>query len=367
MIRASYVSVLCIMCAFFMLSACSSTGGSGSDTAGEDVIAVDSNTTNGDITNGDQIAVDGNTADGDIVNGDEEMDADSSEVFDPQHPGLTVQLIISSLSMMGQTTNLANITVHPTAREDVVPGGKQEIPLDTCRLASSGIVSGTKCKTYANCGPEQICDTKNGNVCSTPPAKLLNVGPISVSGFFAGKQEFLYNAAQKGVYTENGAGDGRIPGVDFNTTYAISGKGDSSQGLASFSGSLKVPSAFKVLKPVIAPDPQMHFPVVNIDPSKDLQITWDSSKDPNVAITLIMSGPKDSVTCRMKNDGEFTLNKTNIQALGLSTGQTMMDLMKNKLEIKMNVKSPIKGNGITFGEMWFLQSYAGVLVKVSAK
>jgi len=350
-----------------MLSACSLDGGSGSDTAGGDVIAVDSDTINGDITNGDQIALDNNATNGDIVNGDEEMDANSSEVFDPQNPGLTVQLIISSLAMMGQTTNLANITVHPTAREDVVPGGKQEIPLDTCRLASSGIVSGTKCQSYADCGPEQICDTDKGNVCRTPNAKLLNVGPISVSGFSAGKKEFLYNANQKGVYTENGAGDGRVAGVDFNTTYVISGKGDSSQGLGPFSGSLKVPSAFKVLTPAIVPDPKMHFPVVNIDPSQDLKITWDSSKDANVAITLIMSGPKDSVTCRMKNDGEFTLNKTNIQALGLSTGQTIMDLMKNKLEIKMDVKAPIEGDGITFGEMWFLQSYAGVLVKVTAK
>ncbi len=296
-----------------------------------------------------------------------EEEAEASTEFDPEKPGLTVTFMVSFLEAMGQPINIATGTVYPTVREDLAEDDIRDIPIDTCRLNSYFEDLGPECESDADCAPEQYCDINDGNICRTQIEALLDVGSITVSGFPGGEKEFLHNAGQSGAYTEGGQGDGQIEEVGFNTTYVLSGAGDVAQGLGAISGSLEVPAQFQVLTPEIAPDPQMQFSVANINPQNDFQITWQGGNDPNSVITLTIAGLNDSVECRMQDDGEFTIGKTYIQAIGLDPGDNFLNWINNAMEIKTEVTSPIEGEGVEFGEMYFLQTNAGVFLKVVAE
>ncbi len=304
-----------------------------------------------------------------IAEEDDDVEAakeDSGE-FDPENPGITIEFIISYLETMGQAINLAVGDIHTAVREDYNPKDEYDFPIDTCVLASTwGDIGPATCGSDADCADEQVCDPEN-KVCTTPLDSLMDVGPIEVDGFPGGTATFLYNAGQSGAYTMDGQGDGQVSEIGFDTTYEIRGEGDAAQGLGAFSGSLTVPAKFVLTSPAITPDPQWQFSTITLDTTQDLVLQWEGGDNPSTEIIVAMYGANDKLYCKMSDDGEFTIEKGFIQAVGFGVGDNLLTWMNNAIEIKTEMYGEISGEGVSVGSIYFLQSYAGVFAKVLAK
>ena len=94
---------------------------------------------------------------------------------------------------------------------------------------------------------------------------------------------------------------------------------------------------------------------------------WEGGEDPSVVILISMFGANDKLYCKMADDGEFTIEKGFIQAVGFGVGDNLMTWINNGIEIKTEAYGEISGEGVTVGSIYFLQSYAGVFAKVLAK
>ena len=246
-------------------------------------------------------------------------DPDAS--FDPDHPGMHMFFTVAEVYMMGTAVNTAVGGFLPAAREDFNPVVPSDIPLDTCRLAST-VTSTPECTTSADCVPPQQCVPEtdaSGNpiagtgVCQTTRSPV-NVGPFTCTGFTS-PQTFQYNASQQGAYTSTA--DGTLPAgtLAYDTTYDCAGAGSTTLGFGPFHGTIYLAKQLEVTSPVPTIG-SMGFPLINVDPAADLSLAWTGG-DGTSDLLINLSGRSDSVECRVTDDGAFVIPAALITATGL--------------------------------------------------
>lgn len=300
------------------------------------------------------------TEDGDL---DEET-AQEEEIaeFNPENPGISTTFSVIYIETMGQAMEMSVGTFTPATREEFKPVEEaKELPIDTCFFLNSSDEEQNECETDADCAEEQIChtDDETGVKSCRTEIEALDVGPITVSGFETGEKEFAYNAGQSGAYTENGAGDGSLEAgsIAFDTTYTVTGEGDESQGLGSFTGSVYAPGLITITKPEMTTN-AMGMPALPIDNTSDLLLEWDGSGNPDNTFTIMLTGTSDTgdsftISCHLSDDGSHTIEKSLIEKLPFSSNP--LYAMGSMFVIQNESYGEIKGDGITRSQMMFSQ------------
>lgn len=287
-----------------------------------------------------------------------QQDAEEVAEFDPDNPGLSVNMMLISMSIMGQDMVIAAGAVHTSVREYFNAPPEALLPVDTCVLGTEEQVS--QCSSSADCAPEQECVPEKDNDgnpvpqsehCETP-VELLDVGEILVSGFADGDKSFSYNMSQSGTYTENGQGEGQIDAgaLAYDTVYQLEGAGSSNLGLGAFSGELRVPPALTLTSPAITQN-EFGMSIVTVNPAQPLMLRWNGSQNPANTFTLTLAGTDNTLRCRLADDGEFEISSELLGQLGLNT----MLAMLNNLSIDYTIKGTIEGSGITTSDFSFQQ------------
>ncbi len=361
-----------------LLAAC------GSDSSDD---TPDGDTPDGDSTpDGDDDTADGDTstdgdapADGDDVPDGDDTDGDSpcrgndeppycpsNDCYVEGDPGILFEVTLGGMLMMSQPIELAMGYFHPAGREAFDPESKDVIPLDTCRLDVAPEDREPQCQSNADCAPEQTCQPEkdgDGNVianserCVTE-VELMDVGPFTITGFKGGSKTFMYNSGQSGAYTENGQGDGSYQDsvINFGGAYEISGNGSAEHGLGTLSGTLQAPAQIQLTSPVPVMDPTFGMEFLPIDQHVDLDLAWIGSGDASNSFTINISasaldgGSGGSFTCRVADDGAFTVPVDMFTAIGLSVN-TMTTFM-----IEQSVNAPICGEGLSYSRFTFQQT-----------
>ncbi|MBN1774226.1 MAG: hypothetical protein JXB32_23405 [Deltaproteobacteria bacterium] len=276
---------------------------------------------------------------------------DPEAEFDPADPGVHMFFTIGDTVMMGASISLAAGGFLPAAREDFrPPDPPAHIPLDGC-IVGSGTPSVRECTTSAECAPEQECVPEtdaSGNpipdtgVCQTPRSTL-DLGPFTCTGFATGDQTFQYNAGQSGAYTSTA--DGTLPAgtLAYDTTYVCTGDAAEVEGVGRYRLELYVPDAFAVT----SPEPVtggMGFPVLPVDPAAALALEWTGG-DGTSELSLSLTGRDGGISCRVLDDGAFTIPADLVVSAGLA-GIAMV----NVLEMRRERTGLVCGEGISDGE-----------------
>ena len=261
---------------------------------------------------------------------------------------------IGTALLMGQTVAFGVGGFWPTAREDFSRPREADIPLGTC--VTDPAPPPAECATKDDCAPEQNCvaDTNNNGQpiagtehCETSRT-LMDIGPFSVDGFASGPLEFAYNSGQSGAYTTANPGDGSIPPEDINydTTYTISGAGDTAQGIGAFSGAVRVPPALTLTSPPVGTVGSMALPGIHVSVSQDLVLEW-TGNDPTLEIKVTMTGGNQqtgkSIVCRLMDTGTLTIPQAQVAEAGFGTM-----VIANMLEFRRVVAGTASGDGFTF-------------------
>lgn len=285
--------------------------------------------------------------------------------YNDKDPGWHLEVILGNIVMMGQAIEMGLGMVYPAAREEFGAAARSNIPLDTCVLDLAPEEQEPECVTDADCFPEQNClPEKDDNGSPIPNSErcitqfeLMDVGPFTISGFTTGGKTFAYNAGQSGAYTENGQGDGafQTPSIAFDTTYEIQGEGDAAQGLGPFEASFDAPAQIELTQPQTIIDPNFGMEFLPINQRQPLDLRWNGSGNSdnsfiiNVSASALDGSSDGSFTCRIADDGEFTIPALKFAEINLSVN-TIANFM-----IEQNVDGLICGQGISYGKVTFQQ------------
>lgn len=300
---------------------------------------------------------------------DQPAENTTPENFNPENPGYFVEFIIIDVNMAGQPQTMATGYFMKAAREDLEPRIFDESTLDTCTFGES-VENVPQCTSKADCAPEQECvpeyDRDSGQAipntehCETPGRASLDVGPVMISGFNGGPYQFAYEPGDQ-AYKLNGTGDGSIPAdmIAYGVDYTITGENMIPEDLESFSATFTMPPSFAISEPAPQPNDAGGFgPIINVTPGQPLTIKWAGNDghgyiDVNFMVMKSLM-EQVSITCRMVDDGEFTVPAEFTTQMQLSEGDSSnpfgdMLSMMNMITVNRHVESPIKGKGITAG------------------
>jgi hypothetical protein len=281
--------------------------------------------------------------------------------FDENNPGMAFTFTMTSSYVMGNEIVPGVATFMKAAREDFCKErAGLEIELDTCTTQPEPAAL-AQCATKSDCGPEEEClpDENNGNllVCMTPRAPL-DVGPFTLSGFVDGTKTFRSNPGQSGAYTENGVGDGQLDPstLVFDADYSFGGTLDGDAGLGTLSGTFHFPPAIEWVSPPLMELPS--FPGlkmgIEVTVGEDLELKWtggDSAAVMSFELAAANSGGA-TVTCKVANDGAFSIPAAMIEAVKLGNMPFL-----NMLDIRVEAKGPaVTGSGITNSKVVIMQS-----------
>ena len=292
------------------------------------------------------------------------------ENFNPENPGYFVEFMIIDINMANQPQTMAVGYFMKAAREDLNPhGGIDESTLDTCTFGES-IENVPQCTSKADCAPEQDCvpeyDSNSGQAiansehCETPGRESLDVGPVMISGFNGGPYQFAYEPGDQ-AYKLNGTGDGSISAdmIAYGVDYTISGENMLPDDLDSLSATFTMPPSFAISEPVPQPNEGGGFgDIINVTPGEPLTVKWAGNNgfgyiDVNFVVMKSLM-EQVSITCRMIDDGEFTIPAEFTSAMQLSETDSsnpfgdMLGMM-NMITVNRHVEAPITGDGITAG------------------
>ena len=296
--------------------------------------------------------------------------SDPQGSFDPENPGYFVEFIIIDINMANQPQTMATGYFMKGAREDLNPqAGVDKSTLDTCTFGES-IENVPQCTSKADCAPEQDCvpeyDNNSGQAiansehCETPNRESLDVGPIMVSGFNGGPYQFAYEPGDK-VYKLNGTGDGSIPAemIAYGVDYTISGENMLPDDLNSLSATFTMPPSFVISEPVPQPNASGGFgDIINVTPGEPLTLKWAGNNGQGYIDVnfMVMKSIMEQVaiTCRMVDDGEFTVpaeftSEMRLSAIDSSNPLGEMFGMMNMITVNRHVEARITGSGITAG------------------
>lgn len=297
------------------------------------------------------LACNAGSTDSDDDTGDTEEPAPE---FDPDDPGIHLSLTLGAVHMMGQPIELAAGVVFPTAREDFDVEDADEIPLDTCVVTDNTQVA--ECAGPDDCAPEQQCVPEYDNDgapvagsehCETPRDPL-DGGPITLSSG-SSTLALAYNPGQSGGYTTAG-GDGSLPEgtLEFGTTYDVSGEGSADLGLGPITGSIPLPEQLVLTSPAMT-DVGWGMQGLVIDPTADLSLTWTGTASGPLTLTLSggsMTGDSGGITCRVQDDGEFTISAD------LVSGVPLGDMaMLNTLTLDRASEGEATADGLTIDRL----------------
>lgn len=292
------------------------------------------------------------------------------ENFNPENPGYFVEFMIIDVNMANQPQTMAVGYFMKAAREDLNPhAGIDESTLDTCTFGEA-IESVPQCTSKADCAPEQDCvpeyDSNSGQAiansehCETPGRESLDVGPVMISGFNGGPYQFAYEPGDQ-AYKLNGTGDGSIAAdmIAYGVDYTISGENMLPDDLDSLSATFTMPPSFAISEPVPQPGSGAGFgDIINVTPGEPLTMKWAGNNgfgyiDVNFVVMKSLM-EQVSITCRMIDDGEFTIPAEFTSAMQLSATDSsnpfgdMLGMM-NMITVNRHVEAPITGDGITAG------------------
>lgn len=296
----------------------------------------------------------------------EEPTADNNAEFDPEHPGYTVEFNIIDVDMMGQGQSMAIGYFMKTAREDLEEGAVEDVTLDTCVMGESS-PRVPSCTSKEDCAPEQECvpeyndgqPIENSEHCETPNRASLDVGPVMISGFNGGPYPFAYEPGDQ-VYKLNGTGDGSIDRsiIAYNTEYEIAADSLIPDDLKSLSAKFTMPPALALIEPAMV-EGGMFGAAVEVDNTKPLTFKWESNGGKgyiDITITAAQSlANVVSVTCKVRDDGEFTVpDEFTSQLVFGGGGDDMMSQMlqmMNMITMDRHSEAPITGEGISSGRV----------------
>ncbi len=355
--------VLTLVCVF-VLSSCG-----GNDKTPEKIEDPDSEQQE-EVSDASDADISDEPAETDEEPADQEPEENTNpENFDPENPGYFVDFTILDFNAANQPTTAATGYFMKAAREDLNPhAGIDESTLDTCTFGES-IESVPQCATKEDCAPEQVCvpeTDSNGNEiansehCETPDRESLDVGPIMVAGFNGGPYQFAFEPGDK-AYKLNGTGDGTIPAemIAYGVDYTISGENMLPDDLDSFSATFTMPPSFVISEPVPQPNASGGFgDIINVTPGVPLTLKWTGNNghgyiDVNFVVMKGL-GNQVSITCRMIDDGEFTIPAeftSEMQLSGGNSGNPFEEMfgMMNIITVNRHVEVKISGKGITAG------------------
>ena len=291
---------------------------------------------------------------------------DPDNEFAREHPGYTVEFNIIDTEMMGQGQSMAIGYFMRTAREDLEEEEAEDVTLDTCVTGESS-PRVPECTSNADCGPEQECvpeynqgqAVENSEHCETPNRASLDVGPVMIAGFNGGPYQFAYEPGDQ-VYKLNGTGDGSIDRslIAYNTEYTISADSMIPEDLESLSATFTMPPALSLIEPQMV-EGGTFGAAVEVDNSKPLTFKWESNGGKgyiDITITAAQSIMNVvSVTCKVKDDGEFTVpEEFTSQLVFGGGGDGMMDQMlqmMNMITMDRHSEAPITGEGVLSGKV----------------
>lgn len=277
---------------------------------------------------------------------------DPAAGFDPTEPGVQLFFTLGDTVMMGQSIALAAGGFLPAAREDFRPDDPPaEIPLDGCIVGGS-TTHVRECTTNEECAPEQQCVPEtdaSGNpipdtgVCETP-RETIDVGPFTCAGFAGGDQTFQYNPGQSGAYTSTA--DGTLPAgtLAYDTTYECTGDGAGASGVGRYRFEQYLPDEFALTSPETEIG-GMGFPVLPVDTTAALALEWTGG-DGTSELALNLTGRDGGISCRVVDDGAFTIPAEMVTAAGLA-GMAFVNI----LEMRRERTGVVCGEGITVGEV----------------
>lgn len=291
------------------------------------------------------------------------------ENFNPENPGYFVEFMIIDVNMANQPQTMAIGYFMKAAREDLNPHSFDESTLDTCTFGEA-VESVPQCASKDDCAPEQDCVPEyddNGNAypnsehCETLGRESLDVGPVMISGFNGGPYQFAFEPGDQ-AYKLNGTGDGSIPGdmIAYGVDYTISGENMLPEDLTSLSATFTMPPSFAISEPAPQTNTAGGFgDIINVTPGEPLTIKWAGNNgfgyiDVNFVVMKSLM-EQVSITCRMIDDGEFTIPAEYTSEMQLSqggdSGNPFGDMlgMMNIITVNRHVESPITGKGITAG------------------
>ena len=308
------------------------------------------------------------TSDADTAEEPDEQQPDentNTDNFDPENPGWTVEFNIIDVDMMGQGQSMAIGYFMRTAREDLEEAEVEDVTLDTCVMGESS-PRVPSCTSKEDCAPEQECvpeyndgqPIENSEHCETPNRASIDVGPVQIAGFNGGPYTFAYEPGDQ-VYKLNGTGDGSIDRslIAYNTEYEIAAENMIPDDLHSISAKFTMPPALALVEPV-AVEGGMFGAAVEVDNTKPLVFKWESNGGKgyiDITITAAQSlANVVSVTCKVKDDGEFTVPEEFTSQLVFGGGDDMMGQMlqmMNMITMDRHSEAPITGKGISSGRV----------------
>ena len=291
------------------------------------------------------------------------------ENFNPENPGYFVEFMIIDVNMANQPQTMAIGYFMKAAREDLNQHSFDESTLDTCTFGES-VESVPQCTSKDDCAPEQDCVPEtdnngqaiaNSEHCETPNRASLDVGPVQISGFNGGPYTFAYEPGDQ-AYKLNGTGDGSIPGdmIAYGVDYTIIGENMIPDDLDSLSATFTMPPSFAISEPAPQTNTAGGFgDIINVTPGEPLTIKWAGNNgfgyiDVNFVVMKSLM-EQVSITCRMIDDGEFTVPAEFTSEMQLSqggdSGNPFGDMlgMMNMITVNRHVEAPITGKGITAG------------------
>ncbi|MBP1592404.1 MAG: hypothetical protein ILP22_10220, partial [Oscillospiraceae bacterium] len=269
----------------------------------------------------------------------DEEPAPQTDEFDPENPGYTVEFYIIDTEMMGQGQSMAIGYFMKTAREDLDPETVEDVTLDTCVIGESS-PRVPSCTSNSDCAPEQECvpeydngqPIENSEHCETPNRASLDVGPVQIAGFNGGPYTFAFEPGDQ-VYKLNGTGDGSIDRslIAYGTEYTISANDLIPDDLRSISATFTMPPALSLIEPAMT-EGGMFGLAVEIDNTKPLTFKWEGNGGKGYIDITIMAAQSlanmVSVTCKVRDDGEFTVpEEFTSQLVFGGGGDGMMDQM----------------------------------------
>ena len=299
---------------------------------------------------------------------EDKTEPEPSQGFDPENPGWTVEFDIIDIEMMGQGQSMAIGYFMKTAREDLEEEEAEDVTLDTCVMGESS-PRVPSCTSNADCAPEQECvpeyDSQSGQAiensehCETLGRESLDVGPVQIAGFNGGPYTFMFEPGDK-VYKIDGTGDGSIDRsiIAYGTEYTISASELIPDDLKSLSATFQMPPALTLIEPVVTEGGTFGSAVV-IDNTKPLTFKWQGNGG-NGYIDITITAAQSlmnvvSVTCKVRDDGEFTVpEEFTSQLVFGGGGDGMMDQMlsmMNMITMDRHAEAPITGEGISSGKV----------------
>ena len=293
-------------------------------------------------------------------------DTDPQDGFDTENPGWTVEFNIIDLEMMGQGQSMAVGYFMRTAREDLEENEVEDVTLDTCVIGESS-PRVPSCTSKADCAPEQECvpeynngqPIENSEHCETPNRASIDVGPVQIAGFNDGPYTFAFEPGDQ-LYKINGTGDGSIDRsiIAYDAEYTISATDLIPDDLKSLSAKFTMPPALSLIEPAMI-EGGMFGAAVEVDNTKPLVFKWESNGGKGYIDITIMAAQAltnvVSVTCKVKDDGEFTVpEEFTSQLVFGGGGDGMMDQMlgmMNMITMDRHSEAPITGDGISSGRV----------------